>query len=74
MTMKWISVKDRLPELFEDVLVCYDSGKINIECILSSRMFFYEELYGKPTYWMPLPEPPEEYRLEKCGADTAPEE
>lgn len=57
---EWISVKDRLPKLFEDVLT-YDADEkifINwLEELVDGIGYF---AYGGKlvTHWMPLPEPP----------------
>lgn len=70
--MEWISVKDRLPERYIEVLVYprpmdfaltadygYDSNKN-----LGWRYYEYENGFGvvshkcNPTHWMPLPPPP----------------
>lgn len=56
--MEWISVKDRLPDMFEDVLV--------YEIVLGfyvARLgqFYFETDIGilqEVTHWMPLPETP----------------
>lgn len=58
----WISVKDRLPEPLEDVLVCYAGGIVGIDWVYHDMRFAYENIYGGVTHWMPLPEPPEEDR------------
>ena len=59
--MDWISVKDRLPELFEDVLT-YDDVGICInwleELVDEVAYFAYGGKYV--THWMPLPESPKE--------------
>ena len=62
MEINWISVKDKLPEPLEDVLVCYTCGKVacGFKSYLSGWLF--EVLYGPVTHWMPLPEPPKEVR------------
>lgn len=66
----WISVKDRLPDAFDDVLV-YFNGFISIAWReteerkngivgwhWTSQMSYPESLVYV-THWMPLPEPPE---------------
>ena len=59
---EWISVKDRLPEPGERVLVCIgavfeafidDAGKW--QRYYSAPL---NEVLGEPTHWMPLPQPP----------------
>lgn len=55
----WISVKDRLPELYKYVLI-YGNG-IN-DYMQTSFMFdndgkieWQDEYFNNPTHWMPLP-------------------
>ena len=60
--MKWISVDEKLPELFEDVLM-YDSYGVMVGCMNSSLEFWrYDETSPEiaVTHWMPLPESPED--------------
>lgn len=59
---KWISVKERLPEHFQRVLVCDANGSISIA--LRDHyldMFVTEDGYDtvQPKWWMQLPESPE---------------
>lgn len=60
----WISVKDRLPQVKEDVLI-YDSHHRNIYkawYIGDIDVWFSNEYlpqFINITHWMPLPEPPE---------------
>ena len=57
---KWVSVKDRLPEMYKNVLVIRTDGKIRFDAIGSLNVW-YEEVWhtGNPvTHWMPLPAPP----------------
>lgn len=67
--MEWISVSDRLPEPETDVLVVY-GGNIEILTYRYNRRghlyFMYQddsgywrEVFSEPTYWMLLPEPPQ---------------
>lgn len=63
--MEWISVKDRLPERYNDVLcVFYDEERnrkrIDISWVDSTRCFLYEDVHGKVTHWMHLPELPKD--------------
>lgn len=76
---EWISVRDRLPEKWMEVLVAVRIG--GVYCIggIATRgklewHYDYLNVNGanfhmdgcNPTHWMPLPEPPEDAReLEK---------
>ncbi len=63
-TMQWISVKDRLPyegkrldsslTYSSKVLTYHHSGEIKVSTFVNG------ECFGKPTHWMPLPEPPKD--------------
>lgn len=60
---EWISVKDRLPEKFADVLCLYRSRGYRDNTIVVDYMetddgYFAKQFdYGVPTHWMPLPKP-----------------
>ena len=61
--MNWISVKDRLPENTDEVLVCFigwDDLQFQSVMYLENGDWYNE--HGDPcytvTHWMPLPEPP----------------
>lgn len=71
--MKWISVKDRLPEITEVVLTFWNCGKYSVMCYTGNegKSWYnekgkYENVYHNVgaglfeciTHWMPLPEPP----------------
>lgn len=69
---EWISVKDRLPEYDEAVLVVV-SGKPHKNITLEDAIelaeyaedgwileMWPEWMKAKVSYWMPMPEPPEE--------------
>lgn len=66
---KWISVKDRLPEVGEDVLVCdaretegfvsmWNFRKLNKTLFWSDTTGMWREL-DEVTHWKPLPKAPE---------------
>lgn len=64
---EWISVKDRLPDVFDVVLV-YSDGFISISWretekrkngIVCWHWNSYPDSLGYVTHWMPLPKPPE---------------
>jgi hypothetical protein len=64
---EWISVKDRLPEDNERVLVYHDDGVIRFGInkdgfadVVSSLYLKHNHktCFAKVTHWMPLPEPP----------------
>jgi len=62
---EWISITDRLPEKFTDVLCLYPSKNygslIEVDYMESDRGYFANQFkYGAPTHWMPLPAPPTE--------------
>ena len=52
---EWISVEDRLPELYKYVITYDMSLGVSIDSVLSNGEFV---LGRRVTHWMPLPEPP----------------
>lgn len=62
----WISVKDRLPETDDEVLMYTSWGGYYIgrysyhepDVWSSEEIYAYDD--GEISYWMPLPEPPKE--------------
>ena len=60
--MEWISVKDRLPEKWEDVLICNCYSEVDTDMIWENPSGSFEFYFegGNVTHWMPLPEPPKE--------------
>ena len=60
---KWISVKDRLPEHFEDVLTFEDGEFYSVNSISQLTKYWWDSDEGferHPSHWMPLPEAPKE--------------
>ena len=60
---EWISVKNRLPEEYEEVLVCFDTQQIRVWSIVNvNGKVCWEDEFGywqdldDVTAWMPLPE------------------
>ena len=69
--MTWISVKDRLPEIRKEVLLCdckpyYESASCDVgHTTDDSGELEWATSYGTVgidcyTHWMPLPDPPKE--------------
>ena len=59
---EWISVKDRLPKIDEEVLVCFTDGfnQIKFGVAWTISIDGWSGYFGgNITHWMPLPEPPE---------------
>ena len=62
--MDWISVKERLPETGQEVLMwqeCqpYAPGSFRYDmCVYNTGV--YQPWWKHVTHWMPLPEPPKE--------------
>lgn len=65
---KWISVKERLPEIGRSVLIYYpkwDGDEIQVAKLEDDEMMFdicgeFNIGTGAVTHWMPLPKPPKE--------------
>ena len=62
---KWISVKDRLPEKDESILMLFESGIMAVGFRLDDISWcaytdgeYYTDCSNHPTYWMKLPKPP----------------
>ena len=51
---EWVSVEDRLPKPFENVIVFRD-GKISIDYNEGNGWFAYDFNGKRVTHWMPLP-------------------
>jgi len=64
--MDWIDCKDRLPENTNDVLVIDENGLMAVSCYFFAKNEYLWEnrddqiRLGNVTYWMPLPNPPNE--------------
>jgi hypothetical protein len=57
---EWISVKDRLPEKWQNVLVVRTDGAFRFDFVGSLDVWYDDvNFVGYPvTHWMPLPQPP----------------
>ena len=72
---EWISVKDRLPEKFHNVLAVRKIGDwfgIDIECIVATDKWSGDVFTdNEVTHWMPLPQPPmgnkPDHQLDECS-------
>ncbi len=63
--MKWISVKNKLPDNENDVLVVNNDGWMMVSCCFTvdGKKIHWERrndlvYFGDVTHWMPLPEKP----------------
>lgn len=55
---EWISVEDRLPDIYDLVLVCWDGDIVESDFISPSGRWFHYN-HRKITHWKPLPQPPQ---------------
>ena len=56
---EWISVKDRLPEKDEIVIICTDNNFIYAGELIGDTWFLDNDSWtATVTHWMPLPQPP----------------
>lgn len=56
---EWISVEDRLPEPYKDVVVLTVSEGFDIGFVDDADLWSTKCTFSIVAYWMPLPEPPE---------------
>jgi hypothetical protein len=59
--MEWINFKDRLPDK-EYILGCNEEGMMHSFFDKDNPWHMCEWNDFQPTHWIPLPEPPEEYK------------
>ena len=58
---EWISVKERLPERWQNVLAYRKNKKVRMEFICSNGEWEMDDAcMPSVTHWMPIPEPPKE--------------
>lgn len=78
MCLEWISVEDRLPDVFEAVMVVFDQGYIKPHCSYWEGDWYEEgvSLDGDEevsiitttvTHWMPFPAPPQASEASKSN-------
>lgn len=63
--MEWISIKDRLPYNFQEVIVYSEDGGVEAGVYYSEGCFDYYDdsnrlILVNLTHWMPLPQPPKQ--------------
>ena len=56
--MDWISVRDKLPPNFKEVLVIDDSDEMFVSFTRNGKWQNVLEIKYKPTHWIELPELP----------------
>lgn len=62
----WISVKDRLPEQYKEVLVYTEKYGTQVDWIADTPYYWHN--YGElVTHWQPKPEPPKGRKENKYG-------
>ena len=83
MPNEWIDVHDKLPEPYEEVLICRYNSELKYNSIgldqlikVYSKVFWedfsehYKESVWRITHWMPIPPPPKERILEISKEDV----
>lgn len=53
--MEWISVNDKMPEKYEEVIIYSDSGVVKSAIYMNDNKW---NTYLQVKYWMPMPKPP----------------
>ena len=56
--MQWISVKERMPEIGERVLIYQKGCLFEIDYIDYGDVWESQGIHSKITHWMPMPECP----------------
>ena len=57
--MEWISVEDRLPDFYYDVLICYEKNRVSVgHFYIDTNRWYSRTQEVIVTHWMPFPEPP----------------
>lgn len=53
--MDWININERLPDKYQEVIICSDNGIVKSALHMGNAKF---STYLQVAYWMPMPEAP----------------
>ena len=60
--MDWININDKLPEKYQDVIICTNDGIVKPSLHMGNAKF---TTYMQVAYWMPMPEAPKIEKTEE---------
>lgn len=54
--MEWIDINDRVPDLFQEVIIASTEGRVKAVTYMGSGKW---NTFLQVAFWMPMPEPPD---------------